>query len=102
MVHVDATVFEVSARVEPGELLELPDQMRLIVVAHSGGQVCPVDVIALVDYPDPVLKAPNAAVELWSQAGCVVEDLYETTGGGADVLSRLANAQYVRQPAERE
>jgi len=49
MVHVDATVFEVSARVEPGELLELPDQMRLIVVAHSGGQVCPVDVIALVD-----------------------------------------------------
>lgn len=97
-VAVDPPV-QISRRVQPGKRQEIVDEMRLIEISATTGDIGPVHRFLRMNAPQDFLETSNAAKEFWCQADFAPELFDEllvthsqTMGNGGNALDvRLAH-----------
>ena len=91
-----AALGEVDTWIEARESLEIADEMRLIEIAASERDIGPIHLLRPMDELQHLLKAPDAAEELWRQPDLFVKNLDKASRAEAKLSGHVRDSARVR------
>ena len=93
MIDMLAPEWEPGSRIEPGESLEVSNEVSLIKITAGRRDVSPIDLTgvasSLLQRAQYLLKSPDSTKQLWSQPDLLTEQLDESSGTETDLFGHL-------------
>ena len=100
MIDMFAPERKPGSGVEPGESLEVSDEMSLIEIAAGRRDAGPIELTAVessvLQRAQDLLKPPDPAKQLWCQPNFLAEQLDESSGTETDLFGHLRDGSRPR------